>query len=348
MKILLILILILTQYTTYSQVKLTDIGRIVLNTYVPEQAEYLPPQAKSLLENKLSQIASINGMGGEAINPRFVIIASLAVIYKEILPGPPVMTSMKIDATLWIVDAVDQKKFASITIPLLGVGVGNIETKAFIDAINKININNQDIKQFIETGKSKIVDYYNTQCDFIIRDANGLANRGEYDAAILKLAEVTDVCEECYAKSMDAMQMIYQQKIDKECLVTIRNAKTAWMANQNSFGAQRVAEIINSISPFSTCEPNVQNLVNEVQNKLNTDENKRWELETKKYNDAVKLQKEYQKQVYSEKKAEREAGGMRGFVNNIARLKLIFWKDNASDFINQSRNSIDYSKLNMN
>ena len=42
--------------TCIAQNKLNDINRIVLNAYIPEQKEPIPDQAKSLLENKLSQI----------------------------------------------------------------------------------------------------------------------------------------------------------------------------------------------------------------------------------------------------------------------------------------------------
>ena len=72
-KITLCLFICATSLNLTAQNKLNDINRIVLNTYVPQQIETLPTQAKSLLENKLSQISSNYGMGGAAINPRFVL-----------------------------------------------------------------------------------------------------------------------------------------------------------------------------------------------------------------------------------------------------------------------------------
>ena len=77
------LLLSLSLFDLLAQNKLNDINRIVLNTYVPEQIETFPAQAKSLLENKLSQIATNYGIGGGAINPRFVLMANIAVLSKR-------------------------------------------------------------------------------------------------------------------------------------------------------------------------------------------------------------------------------------------------------------------------
>ena len=377
-------ILISLHQNVFAQEHLNDFGRLILNTYVPEQVEGLPQQAKSILANKLSQITTNYGLGGTTLNPRFVLMCNLALLSKDIVAGPPQMVVQNIELTLFIADAVENKKFANVSFTLKGVGTN--EAKAYIDAISKMNIKNPELKDFIEEGKSKIVNYYNTQCDFIIKDAISLSKRGEYDAAMLKLVMVPDVCEKCYVTCMDTLQSIYQKKIDKECLVIMRDAKTAWMANQNSEGAERVAEIINSISPFSTCEPDAGLLMQQIQNKLKEDEKRKWQFKIAKYNDALNLkkeamrideeekkrnaelnkerqnqeytlqkdqqkqdyalQKDQQKQQYALAKADQEAGGLRGFVNSITKLKLTLWRNNANDYINQHVKPIDYSSLN--
>jgi hypothetical protein len=347
-----------------AQNKLNDEGRIVLNTYVPEQAEAIPAQAKSLLENKLTQIATNYGMGGSAINPRFVLMANMAVLSKDIIAGPPQMTALTIELTLYIGDAMEQKKYANTSIEIKGVGEGNNETKAYIDAIKKINVNNASFKKFIEEGKTKIIDYYNTQCDFIIRDAMSLSQKGNYDGAMMKLAAVPDLCQGCYMKCMDTMQYVYQQKVDKECLLIMRNAKTTWMANQNASGAAKVAEIINTISPFSTCEPDAGKLMNEIRAKLVAEEKANWEFQIQRHKDAVKLkeealrieeddrkrqatlQKESQKQQYALQKADNEAEGLRGFINSVAKLKVALWGDGSEQYIKSQQ--IDYSKVKFN
>lgn len=356
-----------------AQNKLNDVNRIVLNAFVPDQVVPLPSGAKGLLENKLNQIASNNGMGGSSLNPRFVIAATVVEAGKDIIAGPPIMTSLTLQVTFYVADAIENRIYSNTQIDVRGVGEGNNASKAYMDALKKINANHPSIKQLVVEAKNEIIDYYNTQCDFIIRNAVAFSKKGEYDAALVKLASVPDICESCYVKAMDTMQLVYQQKIDKECLLIMRDAKTTWMANKNDSGAAKVAQIINSISPFSTCEPDAGNLMNEISNKLDADKKALWEFQIQKHRDAVKLkqeairideedrkkrlelqtedqkrqyalQKAAQKQQYALQKADQEAGGLRGFVNSIAKLKVTLWRESAQDYVNTQK--VDYSKLN--
>ncbi len=96
--------------------------------------------------------------------------------------------------------------------------------------------------------------------------------------------------------------------------------------------------------------------------KLKADENSAIQLKLKKYNDGLKLrqeqlriqedeikrnyslQKDQQKQQYALQKADQEAGGFRGFVNSIAKLKMALWRSESSSYI--ASNTIkDYSKI---
>jgi hypothetical protein len=371
--ILCVSLLFLTFLNLQAQNKLNDINRIVLNSFVPEQVITLPSGAKGLLENKLNQIASNNGMGGSAFNPRFVIAVTVLETGKDIIAGPPIMTSLTMQVTFYVADAVENRIYANTQVEVKGVGDGTNSSKAYMDALKKVNVNHQSIKNLITEAKNEIVDYYNTQCDFIIRDAVSLSKKGDYDASMVKLASIPDICESCYIKAMDTMQTVYQQKIDKECLLIMRDAKTTWMANSNDSGAAKVAQIINSISPFSTCEPDAGILMNEITKKLQAEKKALWEFQVQKHRDAVKLkqeairvdeedrkkrlalqtdeqkqqyalQKAAQKQQYALQKADQEAGGLRGFVNSIAKLKVTLWRETAQDYVNTQK--VDYSKLN--
>ena len=360
-KALALLLITISTFQAFSQAKLDDFGRVVLNSYLPENLN-LPAEAKSQLLNKLNQITSSNGMGGSQANPRFIITASVNVGTKDIIAGPPQMISQNLDVTFFIGDATSNTLFSNTTLSLKGVGTN--ENKAFIEAFKTINAKNKDLSLFLEEGKTKIVNYYNSQCDFILKEAMNLAERGLYDEAIHKLVVVPDVCESCFQKSIDTMEYIYQKKVDKECLLIMREAKTTWMANQNATGASKVAGIINKISPFSTCEPDAGNLMKEIENKLAADEKAKWDFQMQKHRDAVKLkeealrideedrkrnaslQKEQQKQQYALQKADQEAGGFKGVVNSLVKLKMSFWGDDSQKYL--ASQQIDYSKVKLN
>jgi hypothetical protein len=349
-----------------------DFGRIVLNTYIAPNAN-IPNEARLQLENKLSQIASSNGMGGSNANPRFIITAKISVLTKDIIPGPPQMIAQNLEITVYIGDGIDNILFSSSNITLKGVGIN--ENKAYIDAIKKINVKSKEIENCLNEGKNKIIEYYATNCKFLINEAMSLSNKGEYDAAMAKLAVVPQVCVDCYFNCLDTLQYIFQQKIDKECLVKMREAKARWMAGQDKAAADAVGEIISGISPFSTCEPDVSDLMGKIESKLRADEKAAWDLKVKKYEDHQKqkkealriqeeeiknnqqikedalkreyqLEKESQRQNYSIQKSEQSSGGMKGVIYAVAKLKQIFINDVAASHLAQNKPKADYSKVN--
>ena len=197
--------------SAFTQAKLDDFGRVVLNAFLPENIS-LPSEAKNLLLTKLNQITTNNGMGGSQVNPRFVITANVNVGTKDIVAGPPQMIAQNIDITFFIGDAITNTKFASSTLSLKGVGTN--ENKSFIEAIKTINPKNKDVVSFIDEGKRKIIDYYSSQCDFIIKGAQTLVRQEKYDEAIFQLTLVPEVCQECYFKCLDTLGSIYQKKIE--------------------------------------------------------------------------------------------------------------------------------------
>ena len=133
---------------------------------MPEQLDGISADVKSLLENKLNQITTAKGIGGATINPRFVIFAKVNVLTKDIIAGPPTMIAQNLELNLYIADATENTMFSSLSIELKGVGVS--QTKAYIDAITKLNPRDKRIGDFVEEGKKKIVDYYNNNCEAMI------------------------------------------------------------------------------------------------------------------------------------------------------------------------------------
>jgi len=273
---------------SHSQVKMDDFGRIVLNTYLPSNMA-ITGEAKKLLETKLKEIASTNGMGGSQANPRFIITASVNVGTKDIISGAPQKTAQKINLTLFVGDAVSNTVFSTTTIGLKGVGTN--ENKAFIDAFNSINPKNKEIVSFLDEGKAKIISYYSAQCDFITKEIETLVSKQQYDEAIYKLALIPQVCKECYTKAQESIQVIYQQKINYDGDELLSKAKTIWMAEQNPTGAEKAGQMLSQINQFATCYSEVQPFIKTMEAKISADENKQWQFEKKQYADNLEMEK---------------------------------------------------------
>ena len=270
--------------------KTDDLGRIVLNSYVFPQVESLPSSAKRMLINKLSQITSKNGVGGSSLNPRFVITPNITVLTKDFTATAPPMIALTLEITFYIGDGIEGTLFASST-PIEVKGVGTNETKAYIAALKQIKPANPDLKNLIEEGKTKIIEYYNSKCDFIIKESQSLEAQKEYEAAILKLTSVPDLCKECYDKCMDAVAPIYQKLIDRECEMKLAEAKNAWSAGQNMEAAYNASDYLSGIDPNSACFPEVKKLTEEIAKRIKELDQREWDFKLKEQQDNVDIQK---------------------------------------------------------
>jgi len=294
-KIFLFLCIFTIAIGSSAQVKLDDFGRIILNTYLPDNIA-VPSEAKDLLTTKLNQITSNNGMGGSQANPRFIITANVNIGTKDIIAGPPQMIAQNIDVTLFIGDALTNTIFSNITLTLKGVGTN--ENKAFIEALKTINPKNKEVIAFLEEGKNKIIDFYATQCDFILKEANTLAEQYKFEEAIYKLMIVPETSKDCYFKSKDAATAIFKLKIESDCIEKLKQAKLIWASENNENGAIKASEIMTTIIPSDNCKAEISKLSDEIKKKLQADQKKKYDF------DMLEMQKHYdteQKRLDAEK-----------------------------------------------
>jgi len=301
-KILFALIAILIFSSANAQISATDFGRIVINSYLPEDIA-IPTEAKKQLVSKLDQITTNYGIGGSQVNPRFIITATVNIGTKDIVAGPPQMIAQNIDLTLFIGDSQTNTIFSNCTLSIKGVGTN--ENKAFIEALKSVNPKNSTIKTFIDESKEKILRYYESNCPLIIKHAQSLAKQGKYDEAIYELSLVPNVSSTCYYQCLDTIGSYYQKEIDADGRIMLKVAKTAWAASPNQDGAREVSQVIVNINPMASCQKQVEELIQSIEEKLKADQEAEWKLKLKQYEDQVALEKE--KMRLAEEKSKRDA-----------------------------------------
>lgn len=281
----------ITQPIIYSQNELgktEDLGRISIKTVVPGPEDGLPNSAANYLENKLNQLTASQGLSGGGYYERFILTPVISSTTKEVTSTAPVMYAYNIDLTIYIADVFTKNIFAQETISLKGVG--KTEDKAFIQGFKTVNPNNPILIEFVNNGKRKIIEYYNTECDFILSRADMLASQRKYEEAIFLLVTIPEVCKDCFDKSMLKVGEIYQDYIDYLCDVNYASAKSVWIANPNSEGANDVIQYLSQILPDAKCYNNAQALSNEIANKVLADEQRDWNFMMKKWDDRVSLE----------------------------------------------------------
>lgn len=260
--------------------RLNDLGRIALNTYVPDLDGNLPAPTRANLENKLSQIATRYGMGASELMPRFIISANVVPLSKEVTSTAPPMVALVNDVTLYIGDGFDGKVFSSTNIT--AKGVGDNETKAYSASMKMLDPGNKAIEKFMEEGKRKIIAYYNSRCDFIIKEAQALEAQNQFDEAIFRLMSIPDVCAECYNKALDAAGPIFKEKIDWECKAKMSAARTIWNAGLDLNAANDAAAILISIDPESACFKEVAPFTAEMAKRVKEIDGREWDFKLQK------------------------------------------------------------------
>ena len=252
--------------------KSQDFGRIILSTTIPNDLN-LTSGAKRLLLNKLYQICSRNGVGGGV--SRHLLTCNVNEISKEFTATAPPMIVYDLELTFYIGDAVDKVLFASEILTLKGVGTN--ETKAYNSALKRINSSSTALKNLIDRGKSKILDYYNSKCEFIIQEAEALAQKKDFEQAIFKLLSVPKVSKACYSLCMEKLVKIYQMKIDYECTLPLGKAQATWAAHNIDEASKWLAEI----NIDSKCYKEATILINEIKASIKEKEDREWNLKIK-------------------------------------------------------------------
>lgn len=281
---------------------LGNFGRIVLCSYYPENGG-LPYEARQFLTNRLNQVTTNFGIGGTDQNSRFVITAKINILSKDIISGPPQMIAQQLEINIFIADTIKQTIFANVSFQ--AKGIGNNENLAMIDAIKRIDLSNPKIKALLDEGKNKIISFYATNCNFIIKDALTDAKQGKYDKAIYDLSLVPEVCQECYFKCLDTLINIYQNKINIEGKTLVNKAKSVWASKLNPKGAEEVGDILAKIDPYSTAQSDANLLIKIIDSKLRIDQRESWEFKLKQYNDQILIKKEAMR--IADEKSKRDA-----------------------------------------
>jgi len=272
-----------------SSASANDAARIALAVYIPDQVAGLSPEARSVLSNKLNQITTKYGMGGSVLNERFIMTANVIELTKDVSATIPVIYTYTLGITFYIGDGIEGTKFASQYLEMKGAGRSDI--KAYLEALKALKPEDPRYATIIETGKTKIIEYFNSKCDFLLKEAQALSAQNDFEGAIAKLVSVPEVCKACYTKAMDAVEPIYQKQIDRQCKMLLNDATNAWNATQDVAAAESASSILGQIDPNAACFKDVKLLADKIVARVKQLDQREWNLKLKEQQDNVDITK---------------------------------------------------------
>lgn len=247
----------------------------------------IPTEAAAYLQNRLMQLVTGHATGVEEYGTsQFFITAKTYTETKDVIGSAPTMYSINLVVTLYIADWVNDQLYSNMSFNARGVGES--ETKAYINAFRRMNVNDPKIKQFLSDSRNRIIQYYTTQGPTIIQQARTLARQRNYDKALFLLASIPSSCETVYRDAQVTLLEVYKQYVDYTGEKLLAQARSIWVATQNREGAADAAQLLSEIDPDASCYKSAEGLSKEIQSRIGEE----WTLTLKAYNDSVSLEKQ--------------------------------------------------------
>lgn len=256
-----------------------------ISIQLDEDFTNIPTAANTVLYQTLSRMITEKGFTTESPTTPFVLTAHCDVLDKSNLPGPPVQTVYNLGITFYMADTYTQKKFANAYITLDGVGTG--EVKSYINAFRHISANNKEILNLINTGKKKMMEYYNTQYPNIIKEAQRLVSLQNYEEALTMVLSIP-ICSNGGEEATKYGLQLYTKYLDRMNLFLLNRARALWAAGQDQETAYQVCAMLAQIDPDAACYAEAKALMKEVKAQVRSD----IDLEMReKYYDQIQLEK---------------------------------------------------------
>lgn len=255
-----------------------------ISVYAADNTERFPGGAKAMVENKLTQLLTRNGIAGLDYLGQFVLTVSTTPIDKDVIAGPPQKIAEKMEMNLYIVDTYAKTIFSSTSLTLRGLG--ETETKCYLNALSHMPLQSPQMAKFIEEGKTKIIEYYDHEGENMMKKAMYLAQQKSYEEALFIISLIPQQSKH-YDAALAAGLDIYQMYLDNQCNINLAGARMAWAAEQNSIGAEKAGKFLANILPDAGCYDEAMALYQEIKNKVLDD----WKFEMKKYDDSIDLER---------------------------------------------------------
>lgn len=270
-KISVVLLGILCSFTPKMFANTAD--EITIAAYVPEEANLSAKEAEAVT-SMLNRLMTTYGCAGNGFDNRFIVVPSIKDARSEVV-GLDSKAVVELDIDLLIGDGVNGTLFSSASFSVKGIGA-NME-KARIAALRKAPARSREMQEFINTGKERIVKYYEQQGPAIINTAKSLAQSHEYDKAISTLCAIPSTCSH-YAEAQRLAGEFGLKYINNQNDSAISSAKQAWNANPTEEGAAAAIAALNGVNnPTAAQKSEIDKLLKSMDEKFSLRETREYQ-----------------------------------------------------------------------
>ena len=265
---------------------LAFVGQVKLNIMLPEG---LPENSKNVLHNKMVAMTSVNGVGSVDASPILCIIPTFAEMNHDITATVPAKHKIKYDFNVWVANLETGEVFASAQQELLGIG--DSEELALDNAMSAISPNDNKWQEMLKTAQDRIIEFYNTNGDRLIKEAQGYIGVNDYSKAMLILNNIPMACGEVYDRALEVKNNALDQYFQNDAEYLISKMK-AYLAlprdDENGFSYDFLA-VYAMVPPNSKAKAEADALyaqyvksLDDIAQKNMEKQQREWEAEQKR------------------------------------------------------------------
>jgi len=260
---------------------------ITLSVVMPSVSDFNYVSTLTKLKNKIIQITGRYNITGVDYSSEFLITPKLDIYESEVVEaGLRNVYIVKGELSLYIMQLSTKKIFSTFSKSLKGSG--SSRQKAMNNMISQLSSRDLKISDFINTGKKRIIDFYEgAYCNQIKNKAEGLISRREYNKAVALLSQVPSEATQCNTEIQHLLTDAYFKSINLQCQSNITKSKAA-LANNDYDLALRY---LSRIDPESTCKEEAFSMINSIDTTIDEELKEKQKVELKKYNDQQAMEK---------------------------------------------------------
>jgi hypothetical protein len=261
-----------------------------ISVVVPLQMEGLTSGQLSKIESKMLRMVSNYGIAGEGYTDKFIMYPKYEIYDHKIVEGLQNVHVIDVELNFIIKEVKTGKVYSVFNQEITGDGYSKKE--AINQSISQIKTKGEKIKNFLQDAKTKILEYYRSNCNRLYDEADTMVEQKRYNEAIALLYPVPkEVGGDCYKKIQRKLDEAYNGYLNKTCEKNLVRAKAEISKNNN----ETALEILGAIETESNCHSSAQQLKVKIQTRTKnngqnsgTSDSSTEPVESKEANDSVK------------------------------------------------------------
>lgn len=249
-------------------------AQIQITPFIDEQnCNAMPNGICEILNQKLSNVISQNGIQSQMGQSRFVLTCNVTEESKNVLSTSPTQIAYVLDLHLYIGDGETGAKYISQS--FRAKGVGNTEEKAYRNAIKNLQARSQQMTEFVGKGKARILGYYENNKEQILSSIRSCVDGKNLEQAAYKLCLIPQ--EVSYYNDIQILLGKVNEKIvDNNSSDLFLQAKSVWASEQNESTANQVVNLITQIDANASCYAEAHKFMQSVTARMEQLNNREW------------------------------------------------------------------------